>query len=215
MHVDVIRNHQTAADGSRQEYLSKLLRRSYRDEQGRPRKETLANLSAHPDSLIDDLRRLLKGETLVSASTGLTIERSLSHGDVALVHAMASKLGLKELLGPDCRQRDLAYSLIISRVVKPNSKLSTLNWWQDSSLGADLRVAEASRDSVYESLDWLFGQQEEIEKRLSARHLELGGMVMFDLSSSWMEAEGLGVADPMGCGVGAALAVIPRLRSSS
>src|SRR6266568_2130406 len=187
MHVDVIRNHQTAADGSQREYLSKLLRRSYRDEQGRPRKETLANLSALPDSVIDDLRRLLKGETLVSASAGLTIERSLSHGDVALVHAMAAKLGLKELLGPDCRQRDLAYSLIISRVVKPNSKLSTLNWWQDSSLGADLRVAEASRDSVYESLDWLFGQQEEIEKRLAARHLEPGGMVMFDLSSSWME----------------------------
>src|SRR6266567_4421726 len=99
MHVDVIRNHQTAADGSQREYLSKLLRRSYRDEQGRPRKETLANLSALPDSVIDDLRRLLKGETLVSASTGLAIERSLSHGDVALVHAMASKLGLKELLG--------------------------------------------------------------------------------------------------------------------
>jgi DDE family transposase len=187
MHVDVIRNHQKARDGSRREYTSRLLRRSYRDDQGRPRKETLANLSALPDEAVEAIRRVLRGDTLVSADESFVIERSVPHGDVAAVHAMASKLGLKSLLGPDCRERDLAYALVVSRVVRPRSKLSTLAWWADSSLGTDLGVSEASHDEVYAALDWLRDRQDTIEADLARRHLASGGIAMFDLSSSWVE----------------------------
>lgn len=187
MHVDVIRNHQKVADGSTREYRSQLLRRSYRDSHGKPRKETLANLSALPDEAVDALRRVLRGETLVSADDAFVVERSMPHGDVAAVHAMASKLGLKDLLGPASRQRDLAYALIISRVVRPKSKLSTWAWWADSTLGADLGVADAGRDEVYAAMDWLGGRQAEIEAGLAKRHLPAGGIAMFDLSSSWVE----------------------------
>lgn len=189
MHVDVIRNHQKAADGSRREYRSQLLRRSYRDAAGKPRKETLANLSALPEQAVDALRRALRGETLVSAGEAFTVQRSLPHGDVAAVAAMARKLGLTELLGPDCRQRDLAYALIISRVVRPSSKLSTQLWWPDSTLGVDLGVAETGRDEVYAALDWLFAQQRHIEAGLAKRHLPAGATAMFDLSSSWVEGQ--------------------------
>jgi len=113
------------------------------------------------------------------------------HGHVAAVHAMAAKLGLPALLGPAGRQRDLALALIISRVVKPASKLSTLTWWADTTLGADLGVAEASTDDIYAAMDWLARRQDDIEAGLARRHLAPDAnparMALFDLSSSWLE----------------------------
>jgi transposase len=187
MHVDRASRHYTAADGSVRVYRRDLLRRSYRDEQGRPQKETLANLSMLPDEAIEALRKVLSGAVLVEPDKAFEIERSLSHGGLAAVHAMATKLGVKKLLGPDCRQRDLAYALIISRVLHPTSKLSTLGWWNDTTLGTDLDIAVASTDEIYAAMDWLGQRQEVIETALAGRHLATGGIAMFDLSSSWVE----------------------------
>ncbi len=189
MHVDAIRSHQKAADGSVREYRSYLLRHSFRDEQGRPRKETLANLTALPEAAVDAVRRVLRGETVVSADEAFTVQRSVSHGDAAAACVMAGQLGLRELLGPACRERDIAYALIVSRAVRPESKLSTVTWWAsgDTTIGADLGVAGASTDDVYAAMDWLEGRQREIEKKLAARHLTPGGIAMSGLSSSWVE----------------------------
>jgi DDE family transposase len=187
MHVDRASRHYTAADGSVRVYRRDLLRRSYRDEQGRPQKETLANLSALPDDAIEALRKVLSGAVLVEPDKTFEIERSLSHGGVAAVHAMATRLGVKKLLGPDCRERDLAYGLILARVLQPTSKLSTVGWWNDTTLGTDLGIAQASTDEVYAAMDWLGERQEVIETALAGRHLKTGGIAMFDLSSSWVE----------------------------
>ncbi len=169
------------------EYRRHLLRRSYRDGRGRSQKETLANLSDLPEAAIEAVRKVLAGRTLVEADTAFAIERALPHGDVAAAHAMASRLGIKQLLGPDCRQRDLAYALILSRVVRPASKLSTLSWWEDTTVAVDLAVAGASTDEVYAATDWLAGRQDRIETALAARHLRPAGTALFDLSSSWLE----------------------------
>ncbi len=189
MHVDSIRSHQKAADGTVREYRSYLLRHSFRDEQGRPRKETLANLTALPDAAVEAVRMVLRGEAVVSAGDALTVERSVPHGDAAAACVMAGQLGLRDLLGPACRERDIAYALIVSRAVRPESKLSTVTWWAsgDTTIGADLGVADALTDEVYAAMDWLEGRQRGIEKKLAARHLTPGGIAMFDLSSSWME----------------------------
>ncbi len=187
MHVDRSGRHYTAADGSERIYRRDLLRRSYRDENGKPRKETLANLSMLPEEAIIALRKALAGTVLVEADAAFEVERTLSHGGVAAVHAMATGLGMKELLGPDCRERDLAYGLILSRVLRPTSKLSTLGWWNDTTLGTDFDITQASTDEVYAAMDWLGQRQEIIEKALAARHLTTGGIAMFDLSSSWVE----------------------------
>jgi Transposase DDE domain len=168
-------------------YRRALLRRSYRDEQGRSQKETLANLSALPEVAIEVLSKVLSGAVLVEPDKTFEIERSLSHGGVAAVHAMATKLGVKKLLGPEGRERDLVYGLILSRVLRPTSKLSTLGWWNDTTLGTDLGIAQASTDEVYAAMDWLGQRQEVIEKALAGRHLRPGGIAMFDLSSSWVE----------------------------
>ena len=168
-------------------YERHLLRRSFRNADGKPTKETLANLSALPPDAIAALRAVLAGRTLVDVAQAWQITRSLPHGHVAAVGAMARQLGLPQILGPACRQRDLALALIVSRVVRPKPKLSTLSWWGDVSLGADLGVADASPAEVYAAMDWLRGRQDTIEAELARRHLGEGGMAMFDLSSSWME----------------------------
>ena len=176
--------------GRRKDYSSAYLRRTYRSE-GKVKNETVANLSALPDHVIDLIDAGLKGQQLVPAGEAVTITGSLPHGHAAAVHAMAAKLGLPALLGPAGPHRDLAMALIISRVIRPGSKLSTLTWWADATLGADLGVDGASTDDIYAAMDWLAGQQDSIEAGLAARHLspqaDPSRMALFDLSSSWME----------------------------
>jgi hypothetical protein len=189
MHVDQAGRHYTTAGGETRAYPTYLLRRSFRDEQGRPRKETLANLTGLPEESIAALRLTLKGRTLVDAEGAFEVRRSVPHGNVAAAHVMATGLGLRALLGPACRERDIAYALIVSRAVRPRPKLSTARWWEagDTTLGTDLGVAGASTDEIYHAMDWLTGRQREIEKKLAARHLHPAGIAMFDLSSSWVE----------------------------
>jgi len=191
--VHVVRVKKTGyvdKQGRRRDYSSAYLRRTYRAE-GAVKNETVANLSALPDHVIDWIDAGLKGQRLVPAGEALTIIRSLPHGHVAAVSAMAHKLGLSALLGPVCRERDLVLALIISRVVNPGSKLSTLTWWSDTTLGADLDVADASTDEIYAAMDWLEDRQAEIERQLARRHLDPkvnpSRMALFDLSSSWVE----------------------------
>jgi hypothetical protein len=190
MHVARNRRAYTAKSGEQRVYESVLVRRTYRDGT-RVRHETLANLSALPAEAVSAIEATLKGERLVPAGQAVTITAAAPHGHVAAVHAMARELGLPALLGPAGRQRDLALALIISRVVKPGSKLSTLTWWNDATLGADLSVAGASTDDIYAAMDWLAHRQDAIEARLAARHLtpeaNPSKMALFDLSSSWME----------------------------
>jgi hypothetical protein len=187
MHVDRVRSRHTSKSGETREYESRLLRRSFRKPDGRVGKETLANLSALPAAAVDAVEAVLKGATLVDAGAALSITRSRAHGHVALVHAAAQQLGLPALLGPACRERDLAYALIVSRVVAPRPKLATLAWWDDVTLGPDLGIADAPRDDVYQAMDWLLGRQDPIEAALAGRHLREGGIAMFGLSSSWVE----------------------------
>jgi hypothetical protein len=187
MHVESSRRPHVRKDGTEVVYERHLLRRSFRNAAGKPDKETLANLSALPAEAITAIRAVLAGKTLVDVADAFEITRSLPHGHVAAVHAMARRLGFAALLGPACRQRDLALALIVSRVVRPKPKLSTLSWWGDVTLGADLGVADASPAEVYAAMDWLRARQDDIEAQLARRHLVEGGIAMFDLSSSWME----------------------------
>ena len=181
MHVVTTRRHYKD-----RVYETHLLRRSFR-EGGQVRNQTLANLSHLPAETIELIRRSLRGETFVAAADAFRIERSRPHGHVAAVWAMARKLGLPGLLGPACRQRDLAVALIVARACKPSSKLATLRWWADTTLAPDLGVEGADADDLYTAMDWLLQQQPAIEQRLARRHLTPGGLVLYDVSSSWLE----------------------------
>lgn len=189
MHVARTPSKYVDKTGNVHRYQSVLVRRTYRDGT-KVRHETLANLSKLPAEVIAAIEATLKGQALVPAEAACTITRSLPHGHVAAVAAMARRLGFPGLLGPACRSRDLVLGLIISRVIRPASKLSTLSRWADCTLGPDLGVAGASTDEVYAAMDWLADRQDAIEKKLAAKHLGPAAnpsrMALFDLTSSWV-----------------------------
>jgi len=189
MHVAKVSKKYVTKDGISRESVAYLLRRTYRDGVT-VKHETLANLTPLPQVAIDAVRASLAGKALVVAGEGLEVTGSLPHGHVAAVHAQAKALGLPGLLGPAGRDRDIALALIIARVCRPNSKLATTRWWADTTLAADLGVADASTDEVYAAMDWLAGRQEAIEAKLVRTHLagpaNPDRLALFDLSSSWV-----------------------------
>jgi hypothetical protein len=189
MHVAKITTKRVDKSGQPREYVSHLLRRTYRDG-ARVKHETLANLTPLPQDAIDAVRASLAGKTLVVAGEGLEVTGSLPHGHVAAVHAQAKALGLPGLLGPAGRDRDIALALIIARVCRPGSKLATTRWWTDTTLADDLGVADATTDEVYAGMDWLGARQEAIEAKLVRTHLTGAAnpdrLALFDLSSSWV-----------------------------
>jgi hypothetical protein len=189
--VHVVRVKKTHVDkhGQRRDYESVYLRRTYRDGD-KVRNETVANLSMLPAATITAIEASLKGQTLIAAGSEFTKARSLPHGHVAAVSALAHRLGFPALLGPACRSRDLVLALIISRVIRPASKLSTLAGWPDTTVGVDLGVAGASTDEIYAAMDWLAERQDTIERKLATKHLAPQAnphrMALFDLTSSWV-----------------------------
>jgi transposase len=173
-----------------------LLRESYRDGKN-VRKRTLLNLSHWPAEHIEGLRGVLKGGVVVPADQeAFTIERSLPHGAVAAVLGTARAIGLDRLLGPNNkrepnRPRDLVLAMIVSRVIAPASKLATAKALDlataASSLGVELGLGEVDESELYAALDWLHERQSAIEAALAKRHLKGGTLVLYDVSSSYVE----------------------------
>ena len=168
-------------------YESVLLRQSYRRGQ-QVKHRTLASLTALPSHVVDAIEGMLKGESWVPTGDALIIQRSWPHGHVAAILGTAQRLGLESLLdSKPSHQRDLVLAMIVARVLHPASKLATTRLWGSTSLAGTLRVEEATEDDLYGALDWLLERQEGIEERLAQRHLEPGGLVLYDLTSTYME----------------------------
>src|SRR5450759_2949895 len=159
-----------------------LLRESYR-EGSKVGKRTLANLSSLSAAQIEAMRAALRGEALAPLAQAFEITASRSHGHVQAVAFSMRGLGLASLLGPSCRERDRVLAMIASRIVAPHTKLATTRWWHTTTLAEDFGVAEADEDDLYAAMDWLLARQDAIQKRLAARHLIEGGLVLYDLSS--------------------------------
>jgi len=169
------------------EYTSVLLRNSYRED-GKVKKQTLANLSHLPPATIDVIERSLRGERLLPAAETLEIRRSLPHGGVVAVLGMLRSLGLERLIDRrHSRERDLVIAMICARLIAPGSKLATTRRWSQSTLADTLGVADATEDELYGAMDWLLARQERIEAGLAKRHLTPDGLVLYDLTSTWFE----------------------------
>ena len=168
-------------------YRTHLLRRSYR-EGGSVKNETLGNLSHLPDALVDIIRRSLQGETFVPLAQTFEISRSRAHGHVQAVATAMQRLDFASLIAAKpCRERDLVLAMVAARIVAPQTKLATTRWWHTTTLAEDFGVAEANEDDLYAAMDWLLARQGSIEKKLAARHLSAGALVLYDLSSSYFE----------------------------
>ena len=182
IHIEAVPNR-----GARPTYL---LRKSMRDGK-RVRKVTLANLTALPDEQIETIRRALKGEKLVPADGAFECVRSQPHGHVEAVRTAMARLGFEALIaGKRSRMRDLVVAMISMRIVAPEaSKLGMVPALADTTLADDLGIADADEDELYEAMDWLLARQDKIERKLAKRHLKEGGLVLFDLTSSYFEGE--------------------------
>jgi hypothetical protein len=179
MHIDVVPNR-----GARPAYL---LRESYR-EGGRVHKRTLANLSALSDEQIVAIRAVLRGEQIGAVAERFEAIASRAHGHVQAVRVAMRRLGFESLLAArPSRQRDLVSAMVAARIVAPHTKLATTRWWHTTTLAEDFGVADANEDDLYAAMDWLLARQNAIEKKLAARHLGAGGLVLYDLSSSYFE----------------------------
>jgi len=169
-----------------------LLRESYRED-GKVRKRTLCNLSDWPKAHIEGLRGVLKGGTVIPTEReAFTITRSLPHGHVGAALGTAHRIGLDRILGPDGnRCRDLVLAMIVGRILDPASKLAAARALSPatatSSLGTVLGLGEVDEDELYTALDWLLERQPAIETTLARRHLKNGTLVLYDVSSSYME----------------------------
>jgi hypothetical protein len=174
-----------------------LLRESYR-EGGRVKKRTLANLSKLPQALIDGIAALIDGAKVTGrreAEPAFEIVRSLPHGHVSAAQGMIRKLGLDRTLQGrtqvDKRVRRLIEAMIIQRIITPGSKLAFHRALSPetatSSLALSVGLADVAEREVYEALDWLIGEQPRIEAALAKKHLACGTLVLYDVSSSYME----------------------------
>lgn len=168
-------------------YRTHLLRRSYR-EAGKVKNETLGNLSHLPESLIEIIRRWLQGETFVPLGQAFEAIASPAHGHVHAVALAMQRLDFASLLGAKpSRERELVLAMVAARIVAPHTKLATTRWWHTTTLASDFGVADANENDLYAAMDWLLARQDAIQKKLSGRHLSEGGLVLYDLSSSYFE----------------------------
>ncbi len=165
-----------------------LLREGYR-EGGKVKNRTIANLSKWPPEKIEALRLVLKGHQVAAADDLYQTVSSRAHGHVKAVLTAMERLGIKKLLASrPSRERDIIYAVIAWRVIKPASKLAMQREWRDSTLPELVGLSDSvCEDDIYEAMDWLLAGQDRIEKKLAARHLSDGGLMLYDLSSSYFE----------------------------
>src|SRR5271155_2117186 len=171
-----------------------LLRESYR-QGGKVKSRTLANLTHLPSQQIEALRSALAGSAAAPAAPlpdAFRISRSLPHGHVAAVLGCLRNLHLDSILDPTpSRQRDLIVAMIVARIVEPASKLATARGLHcdtlHHSLGEMLNLDSADETELYQAMDWLLPQQSRIEQALAKRHLSQGGLVLYDLTSTYFE----------------------------
>ena len=177
-----------------------LLRQAWREGK-RIRKKTLGNLSRLPPEVVEGFRTVLKGGVAVSdPSELLDIERSLDHGDVAAVLGTARRLGLERILHRSpSRVRSLALAAIVSRVIAPASKLATARRLSPetatSSLGTLLDLGPVRGNELLDMLDWLLGRQRWIQRSLARRHLRDATLILYDVTSSYLEGQCCPLAD--------------------
>ena len=164
-----------------------LLREGYR-EGGKVKNRTLANLSSLSMDQVEAIRAVLRGERLRPIGELFEVTASAHHGHIQAVRSAMGRLGFDRLIASrPSRERDRVCAMVVARVVAPHTKLATTRWWQTTTLCEDMGVSKASEDDLYAAMDWLIERQEAIEQKLAKRHLMPGGLVLYDLTSSYFE----------------------------
>jgi len=179
MHIHIVPNRDSPP--------TVLLRESYR-EGGKVKKRTLANLSSLSMAQVESIRAVLRGDEVRSVAECFEISASRTHGHVQALERAMQRLDLAALIDrKPSRERDQVLAMLAARILEPHTKLATTRWWHTTTLAEVFGVDKADEDDLYEAMDWLLERQDAIHKKLAARHLEAGSLVLYDLSSSYFE----------------------------
>jgi transposase len=181
MHIHIVPNRNSKP--------AVLLRESFREGKT-VHKRTLANLSKLPMDQVESIRRILKGDQLVSVEDAFEIVEggSYHHGHVEAVMIAIRRLGFDKLIASKpSPERDRVVGLVAARILQSQSKLATSRWWLDTTLPQILGLPETDEDDLYAAMDWVLKRQPRIEKKLAARHLESDALALYDLTSSYIE----------------------------
>ena len=179
MHIDIVPNRGSPP--------AVLLRESFREGK-KVKKRTLANLSSLSESQVEAMRQVLKGKSMVPADQLFQRVESFQQGHVQAVRSAMQRLGFAELVASrPSPERDRVCAMVAAQILEPASKLAYTRWWGTTTIPQTFGVGGASEDHLYEALDWLLQHQPTVEKKLASRHLKEGGLVLYDLSSSYFE----------------------------
>lgn len=176
-----------------------LLRESYRED-GKVKKRTILNLTKWDPKIVEGLRLLLKGGTVIpNIEDEFEIVRTLPHGHVAAVLGTIRKIGLDRVIDPkQSLLRDRVLAMIVARIILPASKHDTASSLskvtETSTLGEMLNLNDLNEDGLYAAMNWLLERQDRIKQRLAKRHLKEGCMVFYNLASVWLEGQHCPVA---------------------
>src|ERR1700748_2722427 len=153
-----------------------LLRESYR-EAGKTKNRTLANLPRWPAEPIEQLRAVLRGDKLLPAAEAVEIVRALPHGHVLAALGTARRIALDAVLPRRAPQR--------RRGLAPGQLRAPAT--ASHSLGEMLGLGKVAAKEIYATLDWLGREQPFIEATLARRHLKDGALLLYDVTSTYLE----------------------------
>ena len=165
-------------------YEAALLRRSYRRT---ARSRTRPSPTSPPASHVGrSIRQSLRGQRFVEVGNTLTIERSLSTATCKRCCCDAVLGHVRMITSRPCRERDLVMAMIGARLISPRASWPRRDGGEDTTLP---RAGRHRRDRGRPVCsDGLAPRSPApIEKKLAGRHLHAGGMVLYDLSSSYFE----------------------------
>jgi transposase len=175
-------------------YSRILLRTSFRQD-GKVKHKTIANLSHCSPQEIDAIRWALQHQDDLQSFASLssrpvTTQQGLSVGAVFVLQAIAQQVGIVPALGRSPQAR-LALWLIIARILDQGSRLSAVRVAGQHAACDLLGMDAFNEDDLYDTLDWLAGQQALMEKRLF--HSPTGErpvqLFLYDVTSSYLEGQ--------------------------
>jgi len=174
-------------------YERHLLRQAYR-EGGKIKRVTIANISSCTTEEIAAIKLALKHKhdlsSLRSIKETVSLGLGKSVGAIWVLHKIARRLGIEKALG-STKDGKLALWQVMSRIINQSSRLGAVRLAGEHACCEVLDLGDFNEDSLYQNLDWLFGHQSSIEKRLFDNRSSKADtqLFLYDVTSSYLEGD--------------------------
>ena len=168
-----------------------LFRTTYYDE-GKIRHDTVGRLTGIDLQTLRLIQASLQGNTVLKSE--FKVVGSKEYGATRVLMELAQQTGLNRMIysRPSEQWVRDALALIVGRAVYAGSKLSLTRLTSDSTLWEQAGINEEEIDvnmHCYQAMDRLLQRQKSIQKSLAKQHLTGNVVVLYDITSSYLEGE--------------------------